>query len=57
MEIIPGKSYRLDGNTLITVLKPINKAKTSFSVEVPGKGIYSVSKERLSNDDQKQITQ
>jgi hypothetical protein len=56
MEIIPGKSYRLDGNTVITVIKAINRAKTSFSVEIPGKGIYSVSKERLSPDDLKKTT-
>ncbi|HEX5170472.1 MAG TPA: hypothetical protein VFW11_14950 [Cyclobacteriaceae bacterium] len=48
MEVIPGKNYRLDGNLVVTVIKPINRAKTSFSVEVPGKGIYSVGKERLT---------
>lgn len=45
--IEPGKQYMLDDQIVVTVLKVINRAKTSFSVEIPGRGIDTVDISRL----------
>ena len=47
MEIELGQNYLLDGKTKVIVLKATNRAKTFFNIEIPGKGVESVEKERL----------
>ncbi len=47
MEIEAGKKYLLDGETEVIVLKAINRSQTSFSIEIPGKSVESVQKDRL----------
>jgi hypothetical protein len=46
-EIEPGHRYLLDGKIEVVVLKPVNRAKTMYNIEIPGKSILSVEKERL----------
>ena len=46
-EIKAGQHYLLDGKTDVIVVKPVNRSKTVFSVEIPGKSIQSVEKDRL----------
>lgn len=48
MEIETGRDYLLDGKTKVTVLKTLNRSKTFFSIEIPGKGIESVESDRLT---------
>jgi len=47
MEIETGRDYLLDGKIKVIVLKATNRAKTFFNIEIPGKGVESVEKERL----------
>jgi hypothetical protein len=44
-EIIPGQQYLLD-ETVVTVIKALNRSKTTFSVETDS-GIETVDKTRL----------
>jgi hypothetical protein len=46
-EIEPGHRYLLDGKIEVVVLKAVNRAKTMYNIEIPGKSILSVEKERL----------
>ena len=46
-EIVPGQQYMLDGKVIVTVIKALNRSKTSFSVEIPGRGIDTVERSRL----------
>ncbi|HEY4655851.1 MAG TPA: hypothetical protein VIH22_15115 [Cyclobacteriaceae bacterium] len=48
MDIKIGLDYLMDGITKVTVLKALNRAKTIFSVEIPGRGIDSVEGVRLA---------
>ncbi|MBT1690564.1 hypothetical protein [Dawidia soli] len=47
-EIELGQHYLLDGKTDVIALKVVNRAKTVYNVEIPGKSILSVERERLS---------
>ena len=47
MEIELGEDYLLDGKIRVTVIKPLNRSKTFFSIEIPGRSIESVEKGRL----------
>jgi hypothetical protein len=42
-----GHIYLLDGRTPVTALKPLNRSKTIFSIELPNKSIDTVEIERL----------
>lgn len=42
-----GHTYLLDGKTPVTALKPLNRSKTMFSIELPNKSIDTVEVERL----------
>jgi hypothetical protein len=42
-----GHIYLLDGETPVTALKPLNRSKTVFSIELPNKSIDTVGIERL----------
>ena len=42
-----GHVYLLDGKTPVTALKPLNRSKTVFSIELPNKSIDTVGVERL----------
>jgi hypothetical protein len=42
-----GHIYLLDGRTRVTALKPLNRSKTIFSIELPDKSIDTVEIERL----------
>jgi hypothetical protein len=42
-----GHIYLLDGRTPVTALKPLNRSKTIFSIELPDKSIDTVEIERL----------
>jgi hypothetical protein len=42
-----GHIYLLDGKTPVTALKPLNRSKTIFSIELPNKSIDTVGIERL----------
>lgn len=46
-EIEPGHRYLLDGKIEVVVLKALNRAKTIYNIEIPGKSILSVERERL----------
>lgn len=48
MEIESGADCLLDGKTRVVVIRPLNRAKTMFSVQLPEKGIDTVEKSRLS---------
>jgi len=52
IEIKKGRQYLLDGKDSVTVIKPVNRAETLFSVEIPGKGIIMVEKNRLTETQQ-----
>jgi hypothetical protein len=45
--ITPGRQYFLDAKEIVTVIRPINRAKTTFSIEIPGRGIEIVEGSRL----------
>jgi hypothetical protein len=47
-EIELGQHYLLDGKTDVIALKVVNRSKTVYNVEIPGKSILSVERERLS---------
>lgn len=47
-EIEPGHRYLLDGKIEVIVLKALNRAKTIYNIEIPGKSILSVERERLA---------
>jgi hypothetical protein len=42
-----GHVYLLDGKTLVTALKPLNRSKTVFSIELPNRSVETVGIERL----------
>lgn len=42
-----GQVYLLDGRTPVTALKPLNRSKTIFSIELPNRSIDTVGVERL----------
>jgi hypothetical protein len=46
--ITPGSKCLLDGKTEVIVLKPSTRSNLSYTVEVPGKSIELVSRDRLS---------
>jgi hypothetical protein len=46
-QIETGHVYLLDGKTPVTALKPLNRSKTVFSIELPNKSIDTVEIERL----------
>ncbi len=46
--IIPGNIYFLDGKTEVVVLKPATRSNLSYTVEIPGRSIETVSSDRLS---------
>jgi hypothetical protein len=48
--IEPGKMYLLDGKIEVLVLKPLNRSRTIFSVEIPNKSIQSVEGSRLQDE-------
>jgi hypothetical protein len=47
--IVPGSIYLLDGSVEVTVLKPSSRSNLSYAVEIPGKSIELVSRDRLSD--------
>lgn len=47
IQIETGHIYLLDGKTPVTALKPLNRSKTIFSIELPNRGIETVGVERL----------
>jgi hypothetical protein len=47
LQIEIGHTYILDGKTPVRVLKFLNRSKTTFSIEMPDKGIDTVGIERL----------
>ncbi|HEY0651649.1 MAG TPA: hypothetical protein VGD65_00930 [Chryseosolibacter sp.] len=47
INIEEGQQYLLDGKIVVTVIKAVTRSRTTFSVELPGKSIDTVSKERL----------
>lgn len=47
MQIEIGNTYILDGKTPVRVLKIINRAKTVFSIEMPNRGVDTVTIDRL----------
>jgi hypothetical protein len=42
-----GHTYLLDGKTPVTALKPLNRSKTVFSIELPNRSVDTVGIERL----------
>jgi len=46
-QIEAGHTYLLDGKTPVTALKPLNRSKTIFSIELPNRSIDTVGAERL----------
>lgn len=46
--IIPGSKCLLDGKTEVIVLKPSTRSNLSYTVEIPGKSIELVSRDRLT---------
>jgi hypothetical protein len=42
-----GHIYLLDGKTPVTALKPLNRSKTVFSIELPNRSVETVGVERL----------
>lgn len=48
MEIESGAECLLDGKTKVVVIRPLNRSKTVFSVQLPEKGIDTVEKSRLT---------
>lgn len=42
-----GHIYLLDGKTPVTALKPLNRSKTVFSIELPTRSVETVGVERL----------
>jgi hypothetical protein len=47
MTIEIGSKYLLDGKVIVIVVKPLNRSKTVFSIEIPGVRVDSVEKHRL----------
>jgi hypothetical protein len=47
INIEEGQQYLLDGKIVVTVIKAVTRSRTTFSVELPGKSIDTVSKDRL----------
>jgi hypothetical protein len=47
INIEEGQQYLLDGKIVVTVIKAVTRSRTTFSVELPGKSIDTVNKERL----------
>ena len=47
LQIEIGNIYILDGKTPVRILKPLNRSKTTFSIERPDKSIDTVTIERL----------
>lgn len=48
MEIESGADCLLDGKTKVVVIRPLNRSKTVFSVQLPEKGIDTVDRSRLT---------
>ena len=51
-----GRDYLLDGKTPVTALKPLNRSKTIFSIELPNKSIDTVEIERLRPQHQDELS-
>ncbi|SKC84161.1 hypothetical protein [Ohtaekwangia koreensis] len=46
-ELVAGRQYLLDGKIVVVILKPVNRSKTIYSVELPGPSIMAVERNRL----------
>ena len=47
-----GQVYLLDGRTPVTALKPLNRSKTIFSIELPNRSIDTVGVEPRSSSEE-----
>jgi hypothetical protein len=54
-EIEQGHRYLLDGKTEVIALKAVNRAKTIYNIEIPGKSVLSVERERLRKIEEKTV--
>ncbi|HEY9008789.1 hypothetical protein [Ohtaekwangia sp.] len=46
-ELETGRQYLLDGKTVVVIVKPVNRSKTMYSVEMPGRSVIAVERDRL----------
>ncbi|HEY9048505.1 MAG TPA: hypothetical protein VIN08_21510 [Ohtaekwangia sp.] len=46
-ELETGRQYLLDGKIVVVIVKPVNRSKTMYSVEMPGRSVIAVERERL----------